>query len=335
MRFLKFTAIVCVFVAVSSPAMATTSPPWGADPGPGAGGAQPIYCHLNDYTMSRIYTGYLADGQTPVTSGVKYDDPGTQLQYYSPLAAASDTETGWGVFRLAAVYEGEMQGPNNIVKLGPPNILWQDGQGNKEIVGVFYGQEDTAVTFVNLGDPDPSTWMQVIAAQSNRYEMWYQDWKTYDEGAAGSAGRATPTTDPEKYETIGYDYDPNSGTWTQYSHAERVLTGNSVAGDQSAVVQITFTPPSSGNLNTYLLLDGGNWEDAFVEVFPFGGAGGTVADLRLKVTTSATTKADWTLSSSDPLTGATLIPEPLTMLALGLSAACVGGYIRKRRRQDG
>ncbi len=329
MSKMRNLACVVIVLAIGSIAWGST-PPWG-------GGA--IYCHLNDYDMSRIYTGYLADGNTAATSGTIYTDPDNELEYYDSPRATSATETGWGVFRIAGVYEAEETGPNNLTKVSPPNILWQDGDGGKEIVGIYYGQTDVSVQFVDLGDPnDPGSWLQIIRSEGASYDLYYQDWKTWDEGNWCDPNdphysRATPTTDPEKYDTVGWSYDPNSLTWTADPNAELVLSAVGVKGDQAEEIEITFTPPSSGNYNTYLDITGGSWEDWFVDgLFPFGGAGGTDADLRLKATTSATNLCDWTLSSSDPLTGATIIPEPVTMLALGLGVAGIGGYIRKRRR---
>ena len=337
MNRLKTIAVLGLILAVTSTTWAASSPPFGGT----------FFTSYVSRDVSRQYTGYLknrgpatdpanANGAwlpaSPLT--VIYDDPDNQLDYYNP-AGGVNGESAWGTVKLSVAYAGEMTGPNTIQETSAQDRVWLSGQNGKEIVGLFYGRQDDSVVFNNIDpfDPlhpitDPTQWQQAIHASGDKYVIWTQDVGLYNTAIlAGPGGR----TGLAAYAGIGDD-----------ASSLLVLEGHSVAGDQSAEVQALFTPAElgpggNGNANTYIYLDGGDWQmpgdESFLKIFPFLGAGGTEAHLRLRGTINPINDGtDWDGTSFGHITGAAVIPEPMTMIGLGLGVMSALGYIRRRRK---
>ena len=107
----------------------------------------------------------------------------------------------------------------------------------------------------------------------------------------------------------------------------------------STVFQPTATL-GSGTVRAWLDVTDGEVEPLITQVDPFFDSGRATAHTYLNMTTdvsNATNKPDefngqdWTVQSNDDVVGAA-IPEPITMLGLGLAVAGLGGYIRRRRQ---
>ena len=331
LRTLAAVAVVGVILAASGLASAAVpGPPWQGT----------FYAHMDNYDASRTYTGYLADGVTAVTPGVAYTP--AQLEYTQPTSADSADETSWGVFRFQVVLQGEVTGPNTITKVAPPNVLWTEGKGNRELVGIFYDRRDLSVTFTDVGHkdgdgivPDPSLYYQIIKSENTKYKMWYQTWGTYDNGDGGPDARVGI----DDYPTVGDD--PGN---TDY-----VLLGEDATEIFTVFDPAMYVPNLIGNpivlpstTNTYVKLTDGPWltDGYFVEAFPLGGAMAPHAHLSLNSTLKPTdkphdldpTKTAWDIASSDPITGHVIIPEPVTMLSVLAGIGSLFGYIRKRRK---
>lgn len=301
-----------------------------------------FFSSVTSRSVFRTYTGYLA-GQGPAsdpnpanwvatTPLTPYTDPDTQLDYHDPAAAVGG-ETAWGVFKLAVVYEGERTGPNTISETAAENRLWLSGDGGVEIAGLVHGRQDDSVTFSNIDplDPftpiaDPAKWQQSIASSGDQYKVWQQDVGDYDTAiAAGPTGR----TGADSYAGVGDGLDP-------------VLIAHSVAGDQSDEILSLLIPADAGiggngHLNTYIDLDGGTWQptenESFSLIFPFLGAGGTDAHLRLRTTINPDTDpTGWQGVGFGPLTGEA-VPEPTALaLLVGPGLLLVLRRTRRRRR---
>ena len=331
LRTLTTIAIACVILTAAGLAGAAGGPPWNGT----------FYAHMDNYDASRTYTGFLADGTTPVTPGVEYTP--AQLQYFQPTSADSADETSWGVFRFQQVLRGEVTGPNTITKVpAPGNVLWTEGDGNRELVGIFYDRRDISVTFTDVGHkdgdgvvPDESLYYQIIKADNTKYKMWYQTWGHYDNGDGGPDTRVAidnyPTVGDEPGNTdfvlLGED---TTEIFTVFDPAMYIvnLTGNSIV------------LPST--TSTYVMLTDGPWltDGYFVQAFPLGGATAPDAHLSLNSTLKPTdkpndvdpTKTAWDIASSDPITGHVIVPEPVTMLGVLAGVSGLFGYIRKRRK---
>lgn len=339
MRVLRNVLAIGAVLAMAGTAMAGTigsDVPWSGD----------YVAHLSNLDASRIYTGYLANGTTPVTPGVAYTDPTNQLQYYTnPILGQG--ETSFGVFRIDNVYTGSRVGPNNIAQIGGAPTLWTDGDGGMEIVGIFYGRTDTRVVFNDDAGSiiNPADYKQNIRSADDNYKIYYQPKGTLASYYTGPFPTTAGRLAVDQFKGIGY-----SALNTTIAGSELVLTGGSVhTGGMAAEIIANFDPVSfTGVFDTFLLFDVGipwNETDPYISppgtdmemVFPFDALGNPVPPLAAHAKLHTTTTAfygtqGWDLSSSDPLSGgATAIPEPLTIIAAFLGISGLAGYMRKRR----
>ena len=327
MRGLKLIVLTGLILAIAAPAWAGSigsDPPFSGD----------LFMHMVNLDASRLYSGFLANGTTPATLGVWYNDPTNQLEW-SDKGLLEDNETAFGVFRIDEVYAGKRVGTCNIMKVDPPALLWHDGDGGKEIVGIFYGRQDDFVRFSDpapLGGSPPMLWEQDIYASGDEYKIWYQDSGTFNDGVNGMADRFGT----DQFYTIGYDTIGNP-------IGELVLTGNSkLCCGLSWEIDVAFNPVNlEGDFNTLVEFDTGvPWNETdgpgdtdFLKSFPFMPGDGGCAHMWLHTTTHAQyVLPDWDMTSSDPLTASVFIPEPLTMLGVFLGVSGLGAYIRRRRR---
>jgi hypothetical protein len=350
MRVLKLLTVAGVVLAVCAAAGADSIPLAGSYNGP-------VVMHLTNFDDGVTYPGTFVGG-APVPMGVELLVNGgispTNGLVYPPLTkvqgiANQAGEDSWGVFRIDQILAGEVTGPNGITPVSPNVELYSDGDAGLELVGIFYSRTDLSVTFVAPGPAGPTVF---IKSAGDKYEIFTQPVGTYNGGgtpflADGASQRVAGV--PNEYPTVGYD---GTGTNTLLPGAQHVLTGESQPGIEAQEIFTTFTPDpfggGNGTFNIYISLgpvdpDGAGplgavvgsdnpWFD--LDSFPNGGAvasiPGTTADFRLKGTTEPTNK-EWLVRSSDPLTSALLVPEPLTMLGVFLGVGGLAGYIRKRR----
>lgn len=293
----------------------------------------PHIMHLTNYDDGVVYDyngGFLADGVTPITLGQPYSVSliATTFNGY----ALQPGESTWGVFKIDQSLGGVITGPNTITPAGS-NITYSDGDAGLELVGIFYGSTDLTVAFAV--DPITSSLTQVIRSSGSNFEVFTQPAGTYDDGDAGATARAAAN----EYPGLGYD---GTGTNTLLPGAQLVLTGQTQSGLVTYDAISVFAPSGintgDGTFAQFISLgtlpngatgsDNAFWDS---NVFPCGGAvadvAGTTADFRLQGTTSPTNKP-WLVSSSDPLSGAS-IPEPATLSLLAIGGAAL---LRKGNR---
>ena len=366
MKAVRGMLILTVVLAASTQVFALTSPPW----------AGTFSASVSNWSMSRAYTGYLAGfgpasnpnpaQWQPVTPGFAYTSPDTQLDYLAPTGpnvGQNANETSWGVFRFYDIGASIPSGDNGMSSK-PPGSLWHDGAGNKEIVGIFYGQIDTAVTFYQYGN-DPMQWTQAISAAGAEYKMWYQNFGLFDNGAnevvndndvyePGEEGYNL-RFGPDKYKTIGYDM---AGNPLPVNVSEPVLWGQSkdlINDVQQNQIEIMFFPwmNKTGMLNTFIWLNAdqnyswqpkpGNDDFYFQRIFPYDLTPGSLnplpfpgneAHLALNAVSKAASAWGWQLESdrNSSIFGS-VVPEPVTMISLALGGMGLVGYIRKRRNR--
>ncbi len=283
------------------------------------------------YSSGTLYTGFLADGNTPMDPGVTYDPNDLEIDDDSG-DFLNPGEDSFGVFYISTIYEGQINpGTQEVFQTGPP--VWQEAlDPTYELVGAYYDRSDIAVTI------DPNTGDQVIESIGDHLQMWLQPkgtfFSTEQVPLKGESGRLVDGNGVylEKYDGVGYDANGDP-------IGELVLTADTIPGyigiDPNAETVVNFEASSgTGNGRSFAEATGGtNFitfnGDAF---FPFKGAGYDDADLNIRWNFGILTNQGWLTNFNDPI-GGSLIPEPVTMFSALLAVGGLGGYLRRRRRQ--
>jgi hypothetical protein len=234
-----------------------------------------------------------------------FTDPGD-----TPIPAGEDLEDGWGIFRLT-----DITNTNDS-----SDILWLDGDGGKEVVGLFYGLSDNGVRdSVTPGE----TLIQSEGMKVDFYEQADGRFDSFGNENQGSAGRTALAT----YTGIT-DAGPGP-ILSCVSTAADLLNFAGLSGPPE--FKAFFTPSGVTGDGTFIsrlnVVGGSN-----AAMFDTNGMVGGLADLTLNGTTTANTTpvANWTVLDEDPFRG-NVIPEPLTMAGLMLGVGSLVGYVRRRR----
>jgi len=361
MRVAKLLLVVGLVLAVSGTAGAVAIPftqAWGA-PAPGA----PVNMHAVNWAMGSVYTGFDLGG-VPVPLGVYIPAPTLAK---TPPTGGMPGEDGWGIFQIDQIFKGNLVGVNNIVRIDPANPLYDiaTANGGVEIFGIYQGRVDL---FVRFNDENGSGVLdagdsQTIEFAGDAVDVYAQLLGTADAettaflgaaaviGDAGSSGRLA-TGD---YVGIGFD---SAGAALPAGVATLALTlaGETGYMGREAVAAIpvegraTFFPSGlsgSGEVDIFYSVTGGTevltWNGGdFAGLTDVGiftptkvvGAPYDGADFKIHVTDQAVAPVgdyDWLVTSSDPITAAVIIPEPITMIGALMGLGGVAGYIRRRR----
>lgn len=330
----------------------------GAAPVPFSHGwTGPAYMHIVDFSMGTLYD-LGPEGQ--VNTWYPADDPNF-VAVDSPATGAVDGESGWSIVRVDQIFEGVVLAPNTIGSTNEGNPLYDVGgfTGGKEVYGLIHSRDDL---FVRINDDGTQQFM----FQGDRVDLYVQDTGTYADatraflglpadgsgdpatgiwGAAGSSGRLGGTT----YVGIGYDefgvaipgalalvldseagYFPAAGLNADPNY-------DAVEGRASFEPAIGI-PSGSGDSDLFYSVIGGDqalrWDTNFFTPTRASGAEFMRADFRVHTTNAPVVPSgpfDWLLQSSDPVTAAVVVPEPITMIGAFLGISGIGAYIRKRR----
>ena len=356
MRYAKLILLAGLILAATSTAGALTTTTPGYIPMT-HGWNGPIYSHLHDYSMGDVYLpGPATPMDTWLTPAQAIASGATPL----PALGAVGGESGWGVFKLDAIYEGKIMPSGDIMPQNIANPLFYDGYKGKELVGIYGGRGDYALKFGADGS-------QSFLSIGDQYEMYVQDHGLFDEGAAGSTGRNADGS----YTTVGDDassvvplngvsqagfFPDVAGFGTCPETIAQIFPGGAFPGhsdlyislyDNAGQVPAAHTPPIGGSGVLGGLSDPSGWTwnlnyfQGNVCGTPPDPPGYFTADLRLHVTTTTNNgyndpnffgnPFNWTVQSSDPLTGSQFVPEPVTMLSALLAVSGLAGYVRRRR----
>jgi len=298
----------------------------------------PVQFKLTSWDMGMIYTSQVSTGgvygidNVNKLSAIEFAGAGANGDVfydsngYSTLDGdmfnESLREDGWGIFRITEIRAMDSSS----------TILWSDGQGGVELMGIFYGMVDNVV--IASGSPKASEIF--IQSQNIRYAIYENDWGTFasaeTNGLTGAGQGSFGRTGFSEYNGI--------------TDGRLLLEGYSVRGQQDgfygqdgvemehAQFLSWFTPNAdltsgSGGYQTRINLTGGDWY-AYYKTDHMDG------DFQIQGTTADNSGADklvnpvgnWTVQDNDPMRGRYSVPEPMTMSLLAL-----GGLALLRRRK--
>jgi hypothetical protein len=286
---------------------------------------QPIEFKIITWDMNVVYTSTGLAGVNNVnTLGQRvYDGAGaSQNVYYDTFGNVCDVndanrEDGWGVFKVTS-----------IVNPVTGATLWRDGQDGEEITGIYYGQIDNAV----YGTVDGA---YLVQSQNITYDLYVNAVGTFEtavtNGKIGASQGSAART--------GYN------TYNGITDGTLLLRGNSLTsglkplpGTSAADAQFysTFRPNATytsgtGDYQTRIRLTDGIWKDTFYTGYS-GGDMELGGHSYINGDEYGPLVGNWTYRSQDPLRPITppVIPEPLTMMGVGIGLMGLGGYIRRR-----
>ena len=348
MRYFSVLCILGIAVAVAAPVSATTIPFTQAWDGP-------VYMHVHNFAQGTTYNGTIWDGVSsyiPVYNGTNWYDQalgtytvsGSASPLYNPhdathplgeiaARAANVNEDGWSVLQIDQIYKGMNIGGNTITPIDITHPLYDASASGQtvEVVGTLFDRTDIGVQFNNT-----TLLSQTYESVGDTFALYAQATGTFDQGAAGSAGRLiSGGTYLDEYASIGFDAlgNPIAGSTLVLSGDGAPGFFGTLAATQTLGSVTILGNTATGTSDEYFNALGGTLLSVFDQnAFTAPKVGFPNADLRVHVTDSPNINfADWIVQSSDPLTADINIPEPVTMAGLFLGIGFLGRYIRRRR----
>jgi len=235
---------------------------------------------------------------------------------------ASGWEDGWGVFQVKTISMGKITGVNTIIE--NPDVvdplLWQQGvTDGRELVGVFYGLGDLAITTDASGK-------QTIESAGLHFRLYDQAFGTFvtDGGATPGSANRTATLGGTGYTGVGPDSSDGTAVLWMQAQTTPGFLGSGVLGANVTEFVSSFNPSA-------VPPNAAGFADFFVAVDPTVGQGGAwyglgdffqgtagPADMRFHITTKANNPTnavggfDWTVTTTDDVDGV-MVPEPVTI----------------------
>lgn len=333
MRILKICAVVLLVAALSEAAWAVTPPPY--------------WSPVNQLKSRNQDNGTTYAVTDPVAFaaaggfGTTFDPDnlaGTGISRTKPTGAVAqpgnpnELEDSWGIIHVYFIKAGTLTGNQTQVNGIPAAPTWDNSDGLEDtwLVGIFYGGNDTGITFTNPLNATALT----ISTEGLHFELWAVD------RAALSASATLNGVGPIDPENL-VDFDAaNRSAANRYDGwvdgvGIKLLTGVSTEQTFSGTISadgLTF----DGQTDAYFDIDAtdptGLWNAAW-------GSDPQLLSLVNSVLSDAyfswdvqNSSRDWDVASTDLGGVANVIPEPLTMIGLVLGIGSVGGYLRRRTR---
>lgn len=294
---------------------------------PNSGYQGPVVIKFTSYDMGVVYEvpTQTEDGITALNGLASQLYPSANGHYYDTNGVRDDEvgydaslrEDGWGVLSVDKIYipGHEFDG-----------ILWQQGDNNKEISVLFYGLVDNAIA------PGAVLGQEIIQTQNGQFDVYENDINTFD-ASLGSDGR-----------TAFDEYTGITGGTLILRGLTQPGVGliNGTGGPDE--FQSIFTPDNtgaatgSGTFASYLELDD---TTALLQRDYNQFNTDTKTPLLYDLTVQGSTVpndaenggpiGNWIVLNEDPFRGSVVVPEPITMLGIGLACTGLLGYLRRRR----
>ncbi len=278
----------------------------------------PIHIKMDTWVSGTTYSG-LDDGT--------YTDPSVFGPKGTSGPDAKPGEDTWGIFKITTLNTGEVQVPHKTISSSGDTPPFSDGTGGRELVGIFWGGQDQAVTVDGTVTSTESAGLKVA--------IWEQDAGTFNEGGPGARN-----SDPWDYTTIGDD--PSSSLWltaettpgfftsaafptqTEFTSTFDISGGvGAFAGTSLGYFQVaSLAGLGEGSANSIFDTDW-FWGDVDEDVYK--------ADFRFFMNTEV--DDTWSLNGQDPLTSVA-VPEPITMFAAISGLGGLGMYLKRRKQRD-
>jgi hypothetical protein len=292
----------------------------------------PIRFKFESWDMGAVYDvsntnaiprGSVIQGIAALDALPQYPPPGG-IQPIPSGPYQGQNEDGWGIFRVTEIRSDD----------GLSTLLWSGAlDSQREVVGMIYGAVDNALYV------DAVTGKTTIQSDGYMFAM-YEQGKGNFSPADGSSDRLSFS----KYEGVGFDSGGN-----MLSGATLVLSGNATtgvtplaSGTASSLTHFTAIDGTTGygKGEMYVDITGGAWSELFETNGAFNppSADGDLfaQSTKYAVTNPPTEGFDWTNTNDDPIRGVisevppSVIPEPLSILAIVSGIGGLGAYLRRR-----
>ena len=232
---------------------------------------------------------------------------------------AEDEEDSWGVFRMLHLYAGQLK-LDDYIEAKYPDPYWQIGSStDEEILGVFYGGQDQLVSLETDGSMEVTTTGFTLELheieKTDLPSDWWSRLRTMNPALrSGASGEYYDFLDG----TIGSPL--LKATTTNFWYVSEAAATPDELVEGTAVFYSNNIETYSGDWTPYLA-DLDHYDFVFAD-----------SDFYLTWDTDAYDAAgEWMYHSHDEGSfGA--VPEPMTMLGVGVALGALGGYIRRRRR---
>jgi hypothetical protein len=330
MRILKICTIVLLITAASEVAWSQTPPPYSGGVNQlksrnQDNGTAYFITDLQEFINNVGFNTTLDPDNLPASVGRLKPD-GAMAQ-----AGSAELEDTWGVVHLYFIKAGELISNNTQVAGTPGATAWDNSDGLEDtwLVGMFWGGNDTAVTFTN---PNNSTQL-TIDTDDVQFEIWAVDKATL---AASATGNGVGPIDPENL--VDYNAANRSAVDRYDGWADGV--GIKLVSGVSTEFQFVGTISSDGTsfdgqTTAYFDIDEndatGLWNAAWGQLPLIQSLVNGIASDAYFTWDLGNSNRGWSVASTD-LGGVVAIPEPLTMLGLTLGIGTLGGYLRRRTR---
>jgi len=326
---MKICLVLGVALALSAPAWAVSVPSLQNGP---------IFWEFTNHEQGTFYTADVDGTYTRTEAGGDWSGVGNVSQVVDPTDAVGDENT-WGVFGVKIIRRGQLVedgfNPGLFTSMdaasGIPseNVFYEwTTQADTGLAGMFYGGWDSEIVVEN-------GLVTQASAQDAVLELYAVDTSLLknlmSDAVGGTADHEGPQFELDRRQALNRyaDWvDENDATMVPLLRATSktwLFQTQAVAPGFAYVTGTTSIYWNIDSTDTDFLWNS-TWGDTGIFDDPIGGG---KADLWIQVDIVQDNKK-WFVKSNDD-GGASVVPEPMTVLGVFMGVAGLGGYLRKRR----